>query len=213
LHFQNKLPFQIPFPGIFNSIDGYTKNVIHTYFDRNGKLPDWFPDIGKVTGYVPPRTLHYSKFCHEDAATRVMLRGTPDDVFQLADGSFHIVDYKTAKATETQEVLFPLYEVQLNVYAFLGGRLNRFQTVRLSLIYMEPQTDCAVDELTDLILEDGFGMHFAATPKEVTCQPERLIPPLLQRARAIYDRESPPRGKDDCQNCERLSNLLNALPR
>jgi hypothetical protein len=211
LHFQNKLPFQIPFPGIFNSIDGYTKNVIHTYFDRHGKLPDWFPDIGEVAGYVPSRTLHYSKFFHEDPTTRVILRGTPDDVFQLADGSFHIVDYKTAKATETQEELFPLYEAQLNVYAYLGQRLERFQNVRLSLIYMEPQTDCAIDELVDFISDDGFDMSFAATPKEVTCQADRLIPQLLQRARAIHDREAPPRGKDNCRNCERLTELLKVL--
>jgi hypothetical protein len=211
LHFQNKLPFQIPFPGIFNSIDGYTKDLIHSYFDQHGKLPDWFPDIGNVAGYVPSRTLHYSKFSHEDPATRVILRGTPDDIFQLADGTFHIVDYKTAKATKTQDELFPLYEVQLNVYAYLGERLKRFRTIRLSLIYMEPQTDCGADELADLILDDGFGMRFAATPKEVTCQADRLIPPLLQRARTIYDRESPPRGKDNCRNCERLTELLKVL--
>jgi hypothetical protein len=136
LHFQNRLPFQVPFPGIFNSVDKHTKNVIHAHFDRYGKLPDWFPPIGEVEGYVPSRSLHQSKFSYEDPTTGIVLRGTPDDVFRIAGGSFHIVDHKTAKASEAQQELLPLYQAQLNVYADLGDRLKRFPSVKLSLIYI-----------------------------------------------------------------------------
>ena len=34
---QNRLPFQI-FPGIFSSIDAYTKRVVHAWIDQNGGL-------------------------------------------------------------------------------------------------------------------------------------------------------------------------------
>jgi hypothetical protein len=40
LQLQNKLPFQI-FPGIFSSIDSYSKRVIHSWFDKKGEAPPW----------------------------------------------------------------------------------------------------------------------------------------------------------------------------
>ncbi len=36
---KNKLPFQI-FPGIFSSIDAYTKRVVHAWIDQNGGAPE-----------------------------------------------------------------------------------------------------------------------------------------------------------------------------
>src|SRR5687768_7454692 len=47
----NKLPYQT-FPGIFSAIDGYTKDVVHAWFDAEGAAPTWLSDLGKVTGYI-----------------------------------------------------------------------------------------------------------------------------------------------------------------
>jgi len=44
----NKLPFQI-FPGIFSSIDAYTKRVVHGWIDELG-APAWLDEIGSITG-------------------------------------------------------------------------------------------------------------------------------------------------------------------
>jgi hypothetical protein len=205
LHCREGIPFQIPFPGIFSSIDGYTKGVIHSYFDHHNGVPDWFPDVGEVARYVPSRELHWSKFTWTDPETKITLRGTPDDIFEIRDGSFHIVDYKTAKATETQEGLFPLYEVQLNVYAHLGRILLGFRQIRLSLIYLEPQTNCPPELLPELIFDNGFNLRFCATLQGVTCQPEEFLHQLLRKARTIYDRESAPEGRERCENCELIS--------
>jgi PD-(D/E)XK nuclease superfamily len=211
LHCDEGIPFQLPFPGIFSSIDGYTKGVIHSYFDHHENFPDWFPNIGDVVRYVPSRDLHWSKFTWTDPETKITLRGTPDDIFELRDGSFHIVDYKTAKATETQDVLFPLYEVQLNVYAHLGRILLGFRQIRLSLIYMEPQTHCSAELLPELIFDNGFNLRFCAMLKHVTCQPEEFLARLLRRARTIYDKESAPRGRDGCENCELISAFMTTV--
>ena len=53
LRLNNKLPFQI-FPGIFSSIDAYTKNIIHAWFDRHQCSPPWLAELGELTGYVNP---------------------------------------------------------------------------------------------------------------------------------------------------------------
>jgi len=211
LHFQNKLPFQMPFPGIFSSIDGYTKGLIHSHFDKNGVVPSWFPPIGDVSGYVPSHSLHWSKFKYEDPATNILLRGTPDDVFQLRDGSFHIVDYKTAKATEAQDQLFPLYEVQLNVYALIGEKTNQFRATSLSLLYFEPLTGFSDSLLSDLISDEGFQLRFSPVHKEVVCQADKLVPQLLRKARSIYDGAGAPRGRDNCRNCELLEALIRGV--
>lgn len=195
-------------PGIFSSIDAYGKRLVHDFFDQHKALPDWFPDIGQVKSYVPGHRLHWSRFRIEHPETKIVLRGTPDDVFQVADGSHHVVDYKTAKATEKQDELFPMYLVQLNVYAFIGqdGILNPISA--LSLIYMEPQTDVAVDRIPDLTSKDGFSLKFKATLKSVELKAPTLIPELLCKAREIYDRANPPDGKESCRDCELLDRLL-----
>jgi hypothetical protein len=208
LHCDGKLPYQTPFPGIFSSIDAYGKDIIHDYFDRNGELPRWYPDIGKVTGYLTTKKLHWSKFFYEDPDTRIALRGTPDDIFRLPDGKHHIVDYKTAKVTKTQDELFPLYLVQLNVYAYIANMRGEFPTTALSLIYVEPLTDIPSTEF-DLVMSDsGFALNFMATRKKVELKAEILIPELLRKAREIYGRSRPPEGREGCKDCQLLERLV-----
>lgn len=208
LHCENKLPFQIPMPGIFSSIDAYGKNVIHTFFDQNKRLPPWYPDIGDVAGYIPSRQLHWSKFRIEDRDTRIILRGTPDDIFRLSNDSHHIVDYKTAKATVKQDELFPLYQVQLNVYAYICNTLGQFPATALSLIYVEPQTDLSDDQYGAVNHDVGFALNFNAVLRRVELTAEELVPELLHRARGLYEEPKPPEGRDGCRDCELLSHLF-----
>ena len=44
------LPWQ-GFPGIFSSIDRYTKQVIVSHLRQEGVLPVWMSGIGEVTGH------------------------------------------------------------------------------------------------------------------------------------------------------------------
>ena len=41
------IPYQI-FPGIFSSIDGYTKRLVHGWFDRHLNPPPWLSQLGKI---------------------------------------------------------------------------------------------------------------------------------------------------------------------
>jgi len=197
-------------PGIFSSIDAYGKKLIHAFFDENKVLPPWFPDLGKISSYVPAATLHWSRFAIEDPKTGITLRGTPDDVFRMSDNSYHIVDYKTAKATEKQDELLPLYEVQLNVYACICNSLGLSPLSGLSLIYTEPQTEIAVGKIKDLADEEAFLLKFKATLKSVIPRAERMIPELLQRARETFSRVAPPEGRDGCKDCALLRRLMAA---
>jgi CRISPR/Cas system-associated exonuclease Cas4 (RecB family) len=205
MHCANKLPFQI-FPGIFSSIDSYTKKVTSAHFARYNQLPAWLGELGELG--KPVKVPHYSKFCVVDQKTDILLSGMPDEILKRNDSSYFIIDYKTSKFTKAQDSLLPLYEVQLNAYAYIGKRQGFDPVSGIALVYMEPQTDLTQDELDSILQEDGFLMGFAGHVLQLKLEAEQKIPPLLKEARRIYDLESPPPSNQECRDCKLLNQLI-----
>lgn len=208
LHCHHKMPYSI-FPGIFNSIDAYTKKVVDSYFDRQGQLPGWLSQLGDVESYIKPP--HYSRFNVDHDETGTLLTGSPDAVFRYRDGAHTIVDFKTAKFTGTQDELFPKYEAQLNAYAYIGERCGLSPTSSLYLIYMEPSTDVNTASSEEAVTSDGFTMWFIGKVLEVRLEPDEIIPPLLARTREIYEMDTCPEGARGCKDCDMLSHLLTVV--
>jgi len=203
-----KLPFQI-FPGIFSSIDSYTKRVVYCYFDDHECFPSWLSELGELVSYKAPP--HYSKFTTIDKVSGATLWGTPDGIFTKKDGSHVIVDYKTAKYTGNQDKLMPMYEVQLNAYALIGEVSGMFKPVSaLALIYMEPVThdDAVADGANHR--HDGFAMGFSASVHKVELKTD-MISALLKKANDIYKLDGPPNGGLGCKDCESLGTLVNLI--
>lgn len=200
-----ELPYQMPLPKVFNAIDASTKSAIRSHFDRYDRLPAWFPRLGPVRAYVPPDRLHWTTFWIRDPHTGTILVGAPDDVFWMADGSYHIVDYKTTKPASPDEGPLPAYEIQLNGYAYIAERVGLAPVSGLSLVYLEPRR----------MLSTRTGTHaalvFRATHRSVRCDPDGIIPPLLERASSILSSPTPPRGHPECEDCRRLVRLLRAI--
>lgn len=202
LKLAHRLPFSF-FPGIFSSIDSYSKNVVHDYFDRHGKAPDWLDGLGELTGYVNPP--HWSKFSMLDREHLVVVRGTPDGILVRRDGHLIIADYKTARYTKTQDELLPMYQVQLNAYAAIAESLGLGTIAGLALIYMEPVT--VVDNgCARKCHETGFDMGFTAHIVHVEIDPQ-LLPPLIARTRSIFQLSKPPTGSPGCRNCEAMGTI------
>lgn len=204
LHMQHKLPYQI-FPGIFSSIDSYTKKVVHGWIDRHKKPPDWLKGLGHVTGYVEPP--HHSKFTMIDKEFDIELRGTPDGMLVLADKSRVIVDYKTAKYTGTQDALFPMYEAQLNAYEMIAAALKYPPVSGLALVYFEPTTTDAIVENGDVYRRDGFVMPFTAHVVPVPMNRD-VVRKLLARTRQVFDLPAPPEGRSGCKDCLLLDQMV-----
>ena len=78
LKMQFRLPFQI-FPGIFSSIDSYSKKVTNLCFDKHGHVPTWFDDFGDLSS-KPIKVPHHSRFFYIDEATNIKLTGVCDDI-------------------------------------------------------------------------------------------------------------------------------------
>jgi hypothetical protein len=203
---QGKLPYQI-FPGIFSSIDSYGKKLVQGWFDRHGGPPPWLAALGDIKGYRP--SPHHSQFNVLDGATSVLLTGTPDGVLIRSDDSHVIVDYKTARFTQQQDALLPMYDVQLNAYAYIGERCGLAPVSGLALIYTEPVTDTATANNDANTTGQGFIMQFRGHILPVQLSPER-IPSLLERVRKICDLPRAPDPSAGCTDCGLLDNLLKA---
>lgn len=195
-----KLPFQT-FPGIFSSIDSYTKRLAHSYYEGHGRLPTWFGVQG-----VPVRVPSHLEFRAYIPDRKILLTGVPDEIFRFPDGSHLIIDYKTARYTDTQDYLRPMYEVQLNGYAYLAEQIGIRPVSGLRLVYFEPEVDIDSSSVQQLILRNGFSMKFT---KKVVKVPLRssLVLGLADEARKIFDSKSAPDGKSGCQNCALLHDL------
>jgi len=198
LHCSHKLPYQI-FPGIFSSIDSYTKKITNMHYQQHERVPDWFGGFGSLG--KPIKVPHYSKFYVTDPESNILLTGAPDEILSQTDGSYFIVDYKTAKFTGTQDKLLPMYEVQLNAYAYIGERVGFKPISGLGLIYYEPVTGISVDELDSFLLDDGFSMHFRGKLLPIDPKPN-IIPGFLKRVREIYELPQMPDGVEGCKDCE-----------
>ncbi len=86
----------------------------------------------------------WSKYQMLDPKTNILLTGVPDEILRHPERGIWIGDYKTARFTETQDALAPMYEVQLNCYTLIASKIGLGRVYGLGLLYYEPVT-----ELTD----------------------------------------------------------------
>jgi hypothetical protein len=202
-----KLPYQI-FPGIFSSIDTYTKNIVHSWFEVYGCAPSWLGELGDIIDYKNPPS--HQKFRYFDEDTNITLTGVPDGILVASDYSHIIIDYKTAKYTGNQDNLFPMYEVQLNAYAQIAERCGFDPVSGLALIYFEPMTDLEAAADKRHHHADGFSMGFEANVLKVEIKRD-LIPNLLAKTREIYDVKTLPDRHTGCENCVLTDTLANLI--
>ena len=208
LKLQFSLPWQV-FPGIFSTIDSYSKKITWQYYKKHKVVPPWFKPFGKFTGLL--KVPHWSKFYVVDEQFNIKLNGMPDDIFIMADGRYFIVDYKTAKFTDTQDELIGMYKVQLNGYAYIFEKLGMGKVGGLGLCYYEPLGNAPVNKLEKVLQENGFVMPFKAHLKKVKLDPGGIVLPLLKEVRKLVDRKKAPGGRDGCKDCEVLEDLVGVV--
>jgi len=199
------LPFQI-FPGIFSSIDAYTKRAVHAYFDLFQAPPPWIPEIADAKTYL--KVPHWSKFHRFDEKTGITVSGAMDDLFECHDGSHIIPDYKTAKFTANADKLFPLYQGQLNSYRWVHEGAGH-EVCSLPLVYCEPVTDAEACT-KEIFTSAGFVMAFSVKTILIDIDDD-LVYNLLEKARSIIDMINPPNQAEGCKDCESLDDLIDTL--
>lgn len=210
-HYTGKdMPFSIPMPGVFATIDSFSKSVVHACVHAGHPLPEGFPAIGEVKHCYESDVLNWQKFQIHHPETNIVLRGVPDDILVTSGGRYHILDYKTARATEFQDRLFPLYEGQLNVYAWIAERLSKHQRkpASLHLVYFQPQSFVSEKILDQICPKEGpRPLPFRIASRQVQLWEEGRVAELLHQARHLLDQSVAPEHLSGCENRERLHQL------
>lgn len=173
------------FPGIFSTLDAVSKRSAHRSFLENNKVPGWLPIADAVE--VEEEETYFKlpvKFGNW------ILVGKPDDIFRTKYDTYHIVDYKTAKFTARQDELLPLYEVQLNCYAYLASQYGFDPVTHLSLIYCQP------DECLDN--DEEFKLGFKTFHLSIDLN-LGIVQELLLKAREILNQAKPPSAAGNCK--------------
>lgn len=191
------------FPGIFSTIDSFTKNSVEDYFDREGKAPEFLDPLGQISGYIKPPSHH--QFRYSDPVTEIRLTGAADGIYKLVDGTIAIVDYKTAKFTDGQENMFPVYVAQLNAYAVIAAKLGYPRVSKLALIYMEPISNDP-SGMARYCGSTGLMMHLSPLIHPIELDLE-MVPMLLAKAGRILGAEDRPLLNDQCCECQKLKEL------
>jgi len=204
-----KLPFQT-FPGIFSSIDSYSKRVTMIHFRKYGRVPKWFDGFGELG--EPIAVPGWSRFQIVDPETNIILTGVPDEILRHPKNGITILDYKTARFTETQDALSRMYEVQLNCYGFIAAKIGFGPVCALGLFYYEPETQLKQADCDVLVRESGFFLRFSPKLKKIELDPN-VVPPLLRQVREICDLPDSPNGRPDCQDCYILERLMHCTGR
>jgi hypothetical protein len=140
----------------------------------------------------------------------LLLSGAPDAIFERADGTLAIADYKTARATKAQDRLLPVYRVRLNAYAYIARRLGWNPVTALALIYTEPVTDDTAAAADEAHHKDGFALGFAAKIVPIELD-ESMLPPLFAKAVELHAQETPPAGRPGCNDCAKLDAVRGLL--
>ena len=137
----------------------------------------------------------------------VLLTGNPDAIYQRPNGDIVIVDYKTARYTAGQDALLPIYEIQLNGYAYIAEKLGIAPIESLYLIYFEPPEGERHESLSKKhTTTEGFEMPFRASVHKIK-KDTGLLESLMDEAYRIYSLEKPPVGADNCKDCENVLGL------
>lgn len=185
-------------PGIFSSIDSYSKRAIMAFYEKNGRFPPWI--AGRWSDARPLPTPHHATFRLTDSKTGIVLTGVPDLMLGLPGNRLAILDLKTTRYSDHQDELLPMYQVQLNGYALISEALGMGHVEALGLVYCEPLAGDGGGSLDACVGDHGFTMPFRARAVPVELD-RSIIPPLLERARGILGLEKAPQGQENCKEC------------
>jgi PD-(D/E)XK nuclease superfamily len=208
LHLSHKLPFE-SFPSIFTEIASYTKDIVHSWLVVHGMPPTWLSNLGRVVYSCEPP--HWSKFQTVDEIYDIRLTGEADAIFQCADGSYVIVDYKTVRFNDEEDrKLRPRYKLQLNTYARIAADRGFAPISHLALVYMEPAASGDAINDCENCREDGFVMAFRARVEPVQLD-DGLLANAMARTREIFELTHAPDDNPRCDNCKRVVHLMEQL--
>jgi len=212
---KDKHPFSSPMAGILSITDKYVKDVVKWHVQKLNQLPPWI--LNQLKNFYPhldfenirlirPTTWQVSLF-----NGLCLLSGRADEIIEFSDGSWFIIDYKTASLTESQAKLRPHYSAQLNAYAYLANKNLNKPIVGLALVYFDPEYKNLDDEVILYRTKDYFFFGFNPTLVPVEPMDPKWVEDLCRTLFEILSSDTPPEGRANCEGCNLLQDWLNKI--
>lgn len=212
-----KHPFRSPMPGIVSQSDSYIKRTVNTHLQQRGSLPRWLiaPLSSEFGGlnFNGVSLIKPKKWEHELTNVKVTLVGEPDAIWEFDDGRWFIADYKMASLSETQEKFLPLYEAQLNAYAYLARTKENRIVAGLALVYLESEhkTHDIADNLLLKRTQDQFMWGFKCSVVPVDIWASGGVEKICRDVFEILSSAEPPPGKGNCEGCQAFKKWFDGI--
>jgi hypothetical protein len=209
---KDKHPFSLPFSGLPNIVDSYIKRVVRYYIQKLNFLPSWLlnqlKDYYLELDFENVRLFKQSSFQVTLFDGACVLSGQADEMLEFPDGSLFIIDYKASSLTENQLKIRPLYEAQLNAYAYLANKKLGKPVVGLALVYFDPEYKNLNDEVLLHRTKEEFLFGFNPTVVPVKLMDNEWVENLCQTLFEILSLDTPPEGKSNCEGCNTLKDWV-----
>lgn len=209
---KDKHPFFSPFSGLPNIVDSYIKRVVKSHLQRLNFLPSWL--LNQLKEYYLEFDFENVRLFKEisfqitlfDGAC--VLSGRADEMLEFPDGSLFIIDYKASSLTENQLKIKPLYEAQLNAYAYLANKKLAKPVAGLALVYFDPDYKNLNDEVLLHRTKEQFLFGFNPTVVPVKLMDNEWVEDLCQTLFEILSLDTPPEGRSNCEGCNILKDWV-----
>lgn len=199
-------PFDFFGGAIFKNMEQAQMAIVGQMLEEDKKLPEeFFPFCDAVSRVEFPRD--WRKFqCR--LASGVLLRGEPDDIYNVADGSIAVVDFKTAQPKNGEDPFLPCYQCQIIGYAFIAEfGLKLGEVSKGGLLYWAAQNERVVSDPSSFYNKKKLIMPFVPSVHAFEIDYSFLDAPLAEAIR-LWKAPTPPDGAAECGDCKKLSALM-----
>jgi hypothetical protein len=182
-----------PFPKVFILLDAQTKR-----FFAGKRTRELSPSLPPGRVALGERMVRSGRLVVPGHERPVLLAGRFDSAFRFDDGSFGLVDFKTA---EPRDEHLALYGRQLHAYALAAenpapGRLLLRPVKQLGLLCVEPTT----------MVRHRGGVAYGGRPRWVEIpRDDDAFLAFLGEVLAVLERKTPPLPAPTCQFCDYLT--------
>ena len=187
------------FSSLPNALDAIIKANVYPFIPLNSK-PSWLlPELRGASVVNVPK-LFYEK----DGVT---MSGSLDQLLQLEDGEYFIVDYKTSRHVYTPETAAKFYSLQMDCYALLCEE-NGFEPVETAyLVFFTPVSMLSEGALLPKPM-NIFRFETTAIPIPVDSERAKKV---IAEAVEVVKRDVPPQPSPTCEYCNYVASLNEKL--
>ena len=199
LKVKHNIVYRGPFPGMFGKMGDLTSNY---YLDKPSS--EISPDLPAGIVKFREKWVKSAPISFPDTSSQCFIKGRFDAIMAFEDGSYGIIDYKTADASEEKAAF---YSRQLSAYAYA------LENPAPNALSITPISKLGLFILTPKRFEPMPNGEVAFVTKTTWVDVPRndeIFLALLREIVTLLERPTPPEAAEDCGLCNYRKNYNEA---